>query len=95
MNYDCTVTFKHLKPVVGVTDGVAYRANITQMGPDESLKLFGDAKQRPFVVRLPFSTGLRSGYVICDELAYPLQVIAAIQMRQRTTLYGVEYHGQL
>ena len=95
VNYDCTVTFKQRKPIAGITDGVAYRANVTQMGPDEALKLFGDAKQRPFIVRLPFSTALRSGFVISDSLAYPLQIVAANQLRQRTTLYGVEYHGQL
>lgn len=91
MNYDRRVTFIYPQPVI---EDPTFNANITQLGPDEALTIFGDAKQRPFVVRLPVSVPVQSGYVQLDS-GVNLRITAVTQLRQRTTLYGVEYHGRI
>jgi hypothetical protein len=91
MNYDRRVTFVQTNQE-DISEK-PYNANITQMGPDEALSLFGNAKQRPFVIRLPVSIAVRTGFVKTDDLV--LQIDKVVQLRQRTTIYGVEYHGRL
>lgn len=95
MRYDEIVEFYHTGPTKAI-DGVSHHANITQMGLDQTIAIFGDAKQRPFVVRLPFATDIRTGYLKVASLPFDLQITQAIKHDNRTTtLIGVEYHGRL
>lgn len=72
-----------------------YPANITQMGLDQTVNVFGDAKQRPFVVRLPISIEFRNGYIKSDDLPFNLEITSARTTDRVTTLIGVEYYGRL
>ncbi|MCF1843908.1 hypothetical protein ONZ78_01500 [Lactobacillus mulieris] len=71
------------------------QANITQMGLDQTIQLFGDAKKRPYVVRLPFASDVRTGYIKSPDLPFNLQISQAMKFNSATALIGVEYHGRL
>ena len=73
----------------------SYPANITQMGLDQTINIFGDAKQRPYVVRLPIPVDFRNGYIKSNSLPCNLEVTSARTTDRITTLIGVEYHGRL
>lgn len=95
MRYDQIIQFYQTGPTVAL-EGVPHRANVTQMGLDRTISIFGDAKQRPYVVRLPFATDVRTGYLKVSSLSFNLKITQAIKHDDRTTtLIGVEYHGRL
>ena len=65
MRYDKTVELieKHQTNKVS-----SYPANITQMGLDQTINIFGDAKQRPYVVRLPIPVDFVLNLLTCHSL---------------------------
>lgn len=92
MRYDKTVQLINKRQPNEV---ISYPANITQMGLDQTINIFGDAKQRPFVVRLPVPIQFRNGFIKSDDLPCNLEVTSARVTDRVTTLIGVEYHGRL
>lgn len=92
MRYDKIV---HLINKNQLRESTPYPANITQMGLDQTINVFGDAKQRPYVVRLPIPIEFRNGYVKSDSLPCNLEITSARTTDRVTTLIGVEYHGRL
>ncbi|MCR1916214.1 hypothetical protein NSA03_02625 [Lactobacillus taiwanensis] len=92
MRYDTVV---HLINKNQPNESTAYSANVTQMGLDQTINIFGDAKQRPYVVRLPVPVQFRNGFIKSNDLPYNLEVTSARTTDRVTTLIGVEYHGRL
>lgn len=92
MRYDKTVDLIDKRQTNKVS---SYPANITQMGLDQTINIFGDAKQRPYVVRLPIPVDFRNGYIKSNSLPCNLEITSARTTDRVTTLIGVEYHGRL
>lgn len=93
MRYEHQVTF--LQRIVPQSfEGKTMSANITQMSPDQSVPIFGDAKQRFYVIRVKGSYPITSGLVQIDN-QLNVEIKQAIQHRNSTVFYGVKYVGRL
>lgn len=94
MRYDKPVIFKnttegyydpHLgEHVDGTTTEDIVMANVTDLGTERSVALFGDIKQNAKVIRLLRKYDQAYQSIFLDNIAY--QVIKTIDLRQKQTL---------
>lgn len=69
-------------------------ANITDMGAEKQMQIFGDLKEDRVVIRLLNKEDFRSGYLV-EETGQKYRILKVRNLKRKMTIYAGEFNGRL